>query len=52
MKKLRLDLEAVRVESFRTGAAIPVLTRVDAATPVCSGTSCILQCLTVQPRCF
>jgi hypothetical protein len=54
MKKLRLDVDAVRVESFRTGSPVPnnPLPRVDAATPVCSGTTCILQCLTVQPRCF
>jgi hypothetical protein len=53
MKKLRLDVESVRVESFRTApmANLP-LPRVDAATPVCSGTTCILQCLTAQPRCF
>lgn len=54
MKKPRLDPEAVRVDSFPTSGPLSSLphARVDEATPVCSGTTCILQCLTVQPRCF
>jgi hypothetical protein len=57
MKKLTLDVDTVCVESFAAGSAPAVRGTVDArqemaATPVCSGTTCILQCLTVQPRCF
>ncbi|MBV9110223.1 MAG: hypothetical protein JO306_12505 [Gemmatimonadetes bacterium] len=52
MKKLRLDVDSIRVESFRAGSAIPMLPRVEAATPLCSSPTCILQCLTAQPRCF
>jgi hypothetical protein len=56
MKKIKLDIEAVRVVSFATGCAAAVrgtaVARAADATPVCSGTTCILQCLTAQPRCF
>jgi hypothetical protein len=55
MKKIRLDVEAVRVVSFATECAPERGTaaqREANATPVCSGTTCILQCLTAQPRCF
>jgi hypothetical protein len=53
MKKLTLDVESVRVESFRTAtAATPAPARAAEATPLCSGTTCLLQCLTAQPRCF
>jgi xanthine dehydrogenase molybdopterin-binding subunit B len=56
MKKMKLDIDAVRVVSFPTGrapaAAGTAAARGADATPVCSGTTCILQCLTAQPRCF
>jgi hypothetical protein len=56
MKKIKLDIEAVRVLSFATGCAPgargTAAQRGADATPVCSGTTCILQCLTAQPRCF
>ncbi|HSU14838.1 hypothetical protein [Longimicrobium sp.] len=54
MKKIKLDIEAVRVVSFPTGPAGhgTAVARGAEATPVCSGTTCILQCLTAQPRCF
>lgn len=56
MHKLKLDPDAVRVVSLPTAPAASTRGTVDArqeaATPVCSGTTCILQCLTAQPRCF
>lgn len=56
MKKIKLDIESVRVVSFATGCAPAprgtAVARGADATPVCSGTTCILQCLTAQPRCF
>ena len=55
MKKQKLDIEAVRVQSFPTGSGMAVrgagAARAE-ATLACSGTTCILQCLTYQPRCF
>jgi hypothetical protein len=55
MKKQKLTLDAVRVESFPTGSGMAIrgtpVPRAE-ATLACSGTTCILQCLTYQPRCF